>query len=175
MKMRKYTYPLVLILCSFLMAGCGFQPRSGKRLPNSLRQVYYAPENPDSITSVQLKAMLAAMNVHFVKSPKLAKYTLHISNNRFSSSRAEITNANLPSSISYDLTAAVSIENNKTKHVLVSNFFVANQSITLNANQIYMPNTNYAIKQTLSNEIQAQIYYWLTTTNIKKILDYASN
>lgn len=165
---------LVIASLSLLVSACGFKMRTNSNWPHALRRIYYVPENPYTSLAVRLKSLLKTMNVALVSSPKQARYSLFITNDQFTSSHAEVVNANLPSTVTYTQTATITIENNHTKKTVVRQTFSATQSITLNANQIYVPNSSGMIRQSLNQDIQTHIYYWLTSKNIKSRLAYAT-
>ncbi len=172
--MRKLLAISILIGCA-LLTGCGFKMRSYHAFPNALRNIYFSPKKPYSPLTVKLKALLLAMRVTLKDKPVNAPFSIIITRDNFSASRSDIINAHLPSSISYTQTAGISIKNNALKKIIASKFFASSESVTLNANQLYMPSTDYEIKNTLNQEIVTQVYYWLTTTNIKMLLHHATN
>lgn len=162
-----------MVLSCIIMTGCGFHLRSGKALPHSLRHIYYAADNPYAPTSVQLTQVLTGMNVHFSKKKSQVKYTLSVTNDHFITARAQNLNANLPSSVTYSQGVTIGIINNQTQRIIASKQFSASESQTLNANQIYAPHTNDTVRQSLSQQIETRIYYWLTSTTLKDTLKHA--
>jgi len=149
--------------------------RSSKAIPYQLRTIYFSPIKPYSALSNKLKTTLTAIHVKLKDNPTQAPFTLAITQDDFVTSRAEITNANLPSSISYTQTATIAISSNTTKKVIISKSFSASVSVILNVNQLYMPSSDYEIKNTLNQAVVTQIYYWITTDNLKMLLKNATH
>lgn len=165
---------LFICLCSLLVAACGFHARSKAHFPKTLHTLYLAPEKPYSQLTTKLTALLKAMDVRLVNSPQSAQFSLTTSQDHFSSSHAEVVNANLPTTINYSQTSVISIKDNATQKVIASQPFNAKMSLTLNANQIYTPTTNTELRNTLNQDIVSRVYYWLISANIKSLLNHAA-
>lgn len=166
---------LIITLISTMLTGCGFAPRSQASFPASLHTLYFSPEKPYSPLTAQLKLLLRSMRVKIVEKTSEAPYSLLVSHDQFSYGRAEVVNANLPTTMNFVQTATISIQDNRTRHMVATNDFNTQQSLTLNANQIYTTNANDYMKQTLNREMTSLIYYWLTSKNIKNALDHATH
>lgn len=168
------TRMLTILFFCLSIGGCGFTMRSSQALPPSLHTVYVSAEKPYSPLTVKLKSLLTAAHVDLKKTPDYARFSLVITEDRFSSTRAAVVNANLPSTIDYKQTATISIKNNSSHQVIATRSFAATESLKLNANQIYMPTNDDELKNTLNQEIVTQIYYWLTSTDTKNLLNHAA-
>lgn len=173
---RVLTPALILITLCCLLTACGFQLRSKNELPASLHQLVLIPLKPYSKFTTLLKEMINSMGIKLLpEKSKQARFALVITKDDFTHSRAQSVNANLPTSASYSQTAEVEIKDLKTGAILTSNTFSKSESQSLNTNQLYTPGTNRVAVSSLNEQIVAQIFYWLSSHNIKKILDHAAN
>ena len=165
---------LLVVLC-LVITGCYFHPRSPADFPPQLKTVYFAPERQFSTLAIQLRALLKSMNVTCVKNPADANYTLKITHDYFSYSRADVVDATLPSTMSFTQTANISVIDNRSTKVLAKQTFNTSNTVVLNANQVYTANSNDLIRQELNHNLISLIYYWLISTNTKNAIANANN
>lgn len=165
---------VLLALCMALTA-CGFHFRNNKRLPTQFHTLYYTSKHPNSNVALSLQRLLESMDIHLVDSPSKARYSLSVDDDQLSTSSPALINSSLPTTITTALTVSLSIKNNRTHRVVTSNTFSASQDLLLSANQIYMPHTNNVLKQTLNQRIQINIFYWLTSKDMQKLLNHANH
>ncbi|MDP1574577.1 MAG: hypothetical protein Q8L78_06580 [Coxiellaceae bacterium] len=165
---------LVLMFC-LMIAGCYFHPRSPADFPTQLKTVYFAPEREFSTLAIQLRALLKSMDVRCVKNPSDATYTLKITHDYFSYTRADVVDATLPSTMSFTQVATISVIDNRNTKVLVSQLFSSSNTVILNANQVYTASSNDLIRQELNHNLISLIYYWLISMNTKNAIAHANN
>lgn len=165
---------LMLLLCTGI-SGCYFHPRSPADFPTQLKPLYFAPERDYSTLAIQLRALFNSMNAAQVKNASLAVYTVKITHDYFSFSRADVVDATLPSTMLFTQTATVSVIDNHSNKVLAKQTFTTSNSVTLNANQVYTANSNDLIRQELNHNLISLIYYWLISTNTKNAIATNAN
>jgi len=171
--MKKSIFFCILLFC-FLSSGCAFHLRSRANFPPQLMRVYFSSERPYSVLTTQLTTLFQSMDIQLVKSPSQAALSILISDDVFTYSRPDIVDTTLPTSINFSQIATVRIEDNKDKAILATQAFGTSKSLMLNPNQIYTANANDLIKQELNRRLVSLIYYWITSTNTKDVLKYAS-
>ena len=160
-----------LILICLTLAGCGFHLRAASDFPSQLKQLYFSSTSAYSRLSVELLALFQAAQVQIVKKPSQARFSFVVTLDHFSFTRPDIVNLSLPTNINFIQSANIEIRDNFTHQVIASNYFEVARSLTLNASQIYTATSNDAVRQELNRELATLIYYWLTSTNVKKALD----
>lgn len=173
MRVTGYRFFLLALLC-FFCSGCAFHLRSKSDFPKTLSWLYFSSEKPYSVLSTQLTNLFQSMDVHLVKNPSAAPFTLLVTHDHFSYSRPDIVNTSLPTNINFLQTATVTLKNNQNNAPVISRSFSATESLTLNANQIYTNNANGLIKQALNRRVVSLIYYWLVSTNTTELLNHAT-
>ncbi|MCX7121254.1 MAG: hypothetical protein NTZ67_05725 [Gammaproteobacteria bacterium] len=166
---------LTVVVFSFICAGCGFHMRSASDFPPQLKTVYFSSGKPYSALTTRLITLFQSMNIQVVKKQSKAQFSIVLSKDRFIYSRPDIVDTTLPTSINFSHSAMITVINNKNKKEIMSHYFIAAESLTLNVNQIYTINDNTLIRQQLDRKIASLIYYWLTSNNIKTALDHASS
>ena len=170
--MKKYLFVCIILFC-ILCTGCGFELRSKNLFPTELDHLYYTSDKPYSTLSTQLIILFQSLGVHLQKNEKNTRFSVIISNDIFSYGRPEVVNASLPTNINFSQTATITIRDNLKNKIIASQSFTTNQSLTLNANQIYTSNANNMIKQELNREMVSIIYYWVISSNLRDNLHHA--
>lgn len=160
----------ILLFLFLMLTACGFHPRSKADFSPKLYHVYFSGVHAYSPMFTQIQSMLTSMDIDLVKNQREATYTIHISVDDFSSNRADVTNATLPSTMNFTKTTAIDIVDNCTKKIVITKTFSTTQSISLNTNQVYTGSSNGLAQQELDREQVLLIYYWLVSTDIKKAL-----
>jgi hypothetical protein len=168
----KYFFIFIFCLC---MTGCAFHARSKSMIASELYQVYFEPERPYSELSIQIKSFFDSLGIKLVKNKSQAPFSIIVSNDLFSYSRPDIVDASLPTTLNFSQTAFIEILNNHSHKVVASREFNADQSLTLNANQIYTADSNSLIRQQLNRQIVSLIYYWLISSQTKESIHDANH
>lgn len=142
-------------------------------ISSELYQLYFSTEKPYSELSTQLNTLFRSLGIVLVKKPSQAHFSLVITNDLFSYSRPDVVDASLPATLNFLQTAHVSIQNTRTHKIVATQEFTVNQSLTLNANQIYTSDANDLIREQLSREIVSLVYYWLISSQTKDSIHHA--
>lgn len=159
---------LFITMICLLMTGCAFHARSKSMMATELYQVYFVPEKPYSELSTQLKNLFNSLGIKLVKNKSQAPFSIVVSNDLFSYSRPDIVDASLPTTLNFSQTAFVEIHNNQSHKIVASREFNTDESLTLNANQIYTSDANSLIREKLNRRILSLIYYWLISSQTKE-------
>lgn len=162
---------VTLILICLMLTGCGFHLRAASDFPSALKQLYFSSDSSYSRLSVELLTLFQAAKLHLVKKQSQTRFSLIVTRDHFAFSRPDIVNLSLPTNINFLQSVNIEIHDNVTHKTIASNYFEVDRSLTLNASQIYTATSNDAVRQELNRELATLIYYWLTSTNIKKALD----
>lgn len=143
-------------------------------ISSKLYQLYFSPQKPYSELSTQLNMLFRSLGIVLVKKPSQAHFSLVITNDLFSYGRPDVVDASLPTTLNFLQTAHVSIQDTHTHKIIAAQEFTVNQSLTLNANQIYTSDANDLIRKQLSREIVSLIYYWLISSQTKDSIHHAT-
>lgn len=170
----KKLYVVILLLFTFFIVACSFEPRSAAYFPKELHHVYLSSEKPYSPLTTNFNALLRSMHANVVKKISQAPYSVIISNDIFSYSRPVTVDSSLPSTLNFSQTATLTIKDNSNNRDVLSKVFSTAKSLTLNANQIYTANANTLMQQTLNREMISLIYYWLISSQTKDKLQHAN-
>lgn len=172
--MRKISRLVIILFCLF-GSGCGLHLRDKSMISSNLYDLYFLPEKPYDELSTQLRTLFQSLGIKLVKSKKQARFSIIINMDLFSYSRPDVVDASLPVTLNFIKTASIEIQDNHTNRIITSRDFAVNQSLTLNANQIYTRDANNLIQRQLTRQVVSLIYYWLISTQTKNMLNYAAH
>lgn len=172
--MRRLLTSFLFVLIVLCLSSCAFHDRNPSSFPSELKRVYFSIDKPYSPLATNMNHLLTSVNVTLVKNVKQAPFSIIISADNFVFNRPDIVNTTLTNSINFMQTAMVSIINNHTHQIVISNNFATTQSLTININQIYTTDENALMQHELNREITLLIYYWLTSKQTKNALENAT-
>jgi LPS-assembly lipoprotein len=172
LKIRSKTTLLTLGL--LLLAGCGFHLRGIVNLPSQLQTLYLQSASPYSELTRQIRTSLKFSNAKLVSSADQAPVTLHIFDEKFSSSQTSVASTNQTRSYTATYSMQYNITSASGKVLMQTRTISSTQNVTAQPNEV-LENTNKLdiAKQNLLRNLVSKLLFQLASKNtiaaLKKI------
>lgn len=154
---------LSLILTALSLSGCGFHLRGANKSTKAYPSMQVIADN--SQWQSQLSSFLK--NLGIKQDPK-SHYTLRSSNYSLSNNIPNISDSTTTITITYTLSTSIALL--KDQAVLAKQSFSSSQQLISNNSQAYSATIPATLKQTLQNNLLANVYQWLTANNTLKLI-----
>lgn len=156
----------ILIIITWLLAGCGFHLRGTQPLPPQLHTMYLQSNSPYSNFTRQLKNTLRLSKVRLVNDPKQAQIILCILKENFYTNQTTV--ASTAQTRNYNVTYAItySLQNKHGNTIIQPKSINSTDSITVNQNEILENSNKLDItKQSLIRNLIMKLMFQLTSKN----------
>ncbi len=157
-----------LILCS--LTACAFKLRGQNELPQGLRVMYLATDNPYGTFELNVRKTLRSSGITLVDSPEQANVILRLGKPDLSSNQGTVGNSNQSRIYNVLYTDTFSVEDTKGK-TLIMGWLRASRNLTLSANQLIESNNQLPLlEQEMQRDLISQLFNQLTSEQLAQAL-----